>query len=229
MAPPRDIRWEMESEPRGEGRAAVPTDRGASGRAAPSESSRTRLSAHEFAVRFQESSRALWCIAVGVTGDRAGADDLVQEAAVVALGKLDEFDPATSFTAWAGQIVRFLALNARRRAPRSRAAGGDRTDPIARIAPIAVPGGIATVTSRGQLADDQAAFDDDLAAAVRALDEHPRACLLMKVVLGLSYREISIALGIPEGTAMSHVHRARAALRRALDPDRRPGQGDAAA
>ena len=43
-----------------------------------------------------------------------------------------------------------------------------------------------------------------------------RACLLLRAVQDLDYSELSRLLGIPEGTAMSHVHRARNALRRAL-------------
>src|ERR1043165_6452239 len=55
-----------------------------------------------FATQFQGSWRALWCIAAAVVGDRAQADDVLQEAAVVALGKLGQFDPASNFSAWMG-------------------------------------------------------------------------------------------------------------------------------
>jgi RNA polymerase sigma-70 factor (ECF subfamily) len=49
-----------------------------------------------------------------------------------------------------------------------------------------------------------------------SLDEIPRTCLVLRVVHGLAYSEISSALDIPEGTAMSHVHRSRLALRERL-------------
>ena len=49
--------------------------------------------------------------------------------------------------------------------------------------------------------------------ALRAVGEMSRACMLLRAVHQLSYREISELLGIPEGTAMSHVHRTREALR----------------
>src|SRR5262249_54943115 len=73
------------------------------------------LSRDDFVVRLQASRRTLWCIAAAVLGGRSHADDVLQEAAVVALSKLDQFNPATSFTAWMGQIVRFVALNESRR------------------------------------------------------------------------------------------------------------------
>ncbi|MBL8745796.1 MAG: sigma-70 family RNA polymerase sigma factor [Phycisphaerae bacterium] len=172
----------------------------------------------EFGARLQEHARTLWCIAYGVTGDRTAAEDLVQEAAVVALGKLHEFDAETSLTAWMGQIVRFLALNERRRKGRERTVLADSSfaaavEPMP-LKPATRPGG---VSSKGELRADQTVFDDELAEAVRSLDDMPRSCLLLRIVMDLSYKDISHVLAIPEGTAMSHVHRARKALRERLE------------
>jgi RNA polymerase sigma-70 factor (ECF subfamily) len=171
----------------------------------------------EFGARLQEHARVLWCIAVGVTGDRTAAEDLVQEAAVVALGKLNEFDPETSFAAWMGQIVRYLALNERRRRAREREALADSD--VARATqpqPEQPPSRFVGVSSKGELKSGQLMFDDELAAALNSLDEVPRSCLLLRVVMDLPYREISQVLEIPEGTAMSHVHRARRQIRERL-------------
>ena len=155
---------------------------------------------------FQDASRALWCIAAAIVRDRAAAQDVVQEAAVVALRKIDEFDASTSFTAWAGQIVRFIALNERRRRIRS---GASEAGPLqAEFTPAlqrpAEPG--------------DAEIRERLAAAVATLDDTARACLLMKTVMGMSYADIAAAVGVPEGTAMSHVHRSRQSLRTMLAP-----------
>jgi RNA polymerase sigma-70 factor (ECF subfamily) len=49
-----------------------------------------------------------------------------------------------------------------------------------------------------------------------SLEELPRTCLVLRIVHGMAYSEISHALNIPEGTAMSHVHRSRLALRERL-------------
>src|SRR6267142_2524601 len=78
-----------------------------------------------FATQYQGSWRALWCIAAAVVGDRAQADDVLQEAAMIALGKLSQFDPASNFVAWMGQIVRFVALNHSRRRNRTLAGSVD--------------------------------------------------------------------------------------------------------
>jgi RNA polymerase sigma-70 factor (ECF subfamily) len=158
----------------------------------------TRLSSADFAMHFENSSRALWCVAFAVLRDRELSRDVVQESAIIGLRKRDEFDPATSFIAWMSQIVRYTAMNeVRRRSRRRENAGVDATE---------MPG-------RSPVDASGFGFDEKLAAALDLLDETARACLLMKIVMGLEYKDISEALAIPEGTAMSHVFRARKALR----------------
>jgi RNA polymerase sigma-70 factor (ECF subfamily) len=164
-----------------------------------------RLDARSFGAAFQAASRALWCIAVAIVRDRDLAHDVVQESAVVALKKLDEFDASTSFQAWAGQIVRYVALNERRR----RIRAGGHEDP-------SVPGESAGHTRQGDSPD--ADLRGKLSEAVGTLDDTARACLLMRTVMDMSYRDIAATLGIPEGTAMSHVHRSRQSLRTMLAP-----------
>ena len=48
------------------------------------------------------------------------------------------------------------------------------------------------------------------------MEETARACLLLRTLQDMPYREIALALDIAEGTAMSHVHRARMAMRERL-------------
>ena len=52
--------------------------------------------------------------------------------------------------------------------------------------------------------------------ALQTLSDEARCCLLLKVVQQLSYAEIAVLLQIPAGTAMSHVHRAKKALRECM-------------
>lgn len=174
-----------------------------------------RLTPEDFASLFEGSSRVLWLIAAGVLGGPAMADDVLQDAALVALGKLDEFDPATNFVAWMGQIVRFTALNEARRTRRRKTdASSSSLDRLPERGSSA--GGSSPVTSSGTLGPDGGDFDDRLLGAIRDLNETARASLLLRVVLDMPYSEIALALDIPEGTAMSHVHRSRRALRTAL-------------
>jgi RNA polymerase sigma-70 factor (ECF subfamily) len=169
------------------------------------------LTPQQFAQRYEESRRTLWYIAAAILGDRTLAHDVVQEAAAIAMGKLKDFDSSTNFTAWMGQIVRFVALNeARGRQRRRTTLASPET-----LASGAVHGNPRPSTS-GSLTTglaDFEGFDDHVKAGLMALDDTARTCLILRVVHGMAYSEISKALSIPEGTAMSHVHRSRLVLR----------------
>ncbi len=179
------------------------------------------LTAEEFARRFRLCAPTLWCVAAAIVGDRVRAEDILQEAAMIALGKLDDFDPGTSMRAWLAQIVRFVALNHRRRAKRrGEHLGAPR---LSLVDDDPEPVG---VSSQGQLVPGQRNFDDAVVAALDDLADTARACLLLRTVMDLDYREIGEVLGIPEGTAMSHVHRARSRMRRTLT-DKGPGRAAA--
>ena len=175
---------------------------------------RSRLTADDFAVRFESSARLLWTIAAGVLGDRSSVEDVLQEAALIGLGKLGDFDPTTSFNAWMGRVVRFVALNQLRlqRRRRTSPTDPDALDLERAPADLRPP----RIGPKGELAADSGHFDDDLDGALRELRPVARACLLLKTIMGLEYQEIGETLGIPPGTAMSHVHRARQHLRTRL-------------
>jgi RNA polymerase sigma-70 factor (ECF subfamily) len=60
----------------------------------------------------------------------------------------------------------------------------------------------------------------DIERALASLTEDQRAALLLIVLEGLSYREVADVLGIPIGTVMSRLARARAQIKSYLDGDR---------
>lgn len=174
-----------------------------------------RMTPPQFADEFQASFRLLWLVARGIVSDPAAAEDIVQEAALVALEKLDQFQPGTSFTAWMAQMVRFVALNENRRHHRRSHAPLESVDgdQATLAAPHASDHASARLGPRGELPVEQSMFDDRVLAALQGVQDIARACLLLRTVEGLDYREIAQLLEIPEGTAMSHVHRARHYLR----------------
>lgn len=167
-----------------------------------------------FALHFRECSRVLWCVAAGVLGDRTYAEDVLQEAALIALSKLESFRPGSNFVAWMSQYVRFVSLNDRRkRERRRRALDAERA-----------AGTEATTTAPPNL---QEPFDRDVADALGSLSEAQRTCLLLKTVVELEYTEIAGLLEMPPGTAMSHVSRARAKMHKLLQPGPEPASRQA--
>jgi RNA polymerase sigma-70 factor, ECF subfamily len=168
----------------------------------------------EFESLYRQWRPALWCIAAGVLGDRTSAEDVVQDAALIAFTRRDQFTAGTNFLAWTGRIVRNVALNSRRRKKEACLPMID----AAHLTAARRNGSRHTtdrspLTSRGELKPEQEEFDDRVLAALMQLSPDARACLLLRTVLEMTYAEIAAALDIPEGTAMSHVHRSRKHLR----------------
>lgn len=173
------------------------------------------LSAEQFAELYLSAHARLWGLATALVGDRNEAEDLVQEAAMVALRKLDQFDPGSNFSAWMGKIVRLHAVNWRRKKAGRRTSAADPVDLDQSQAGRADLGGEPQVreSAAGDTENIQEGFDDALLKNLQQLDEVPRACLLLRVVHDLPYEEIAAMLEVPGGTAMSHVHRAKKRLR----------------
>ena len=63
----------------------------------------------------------------------------------------------------------------------------------------------------------RSSIDDRIAAALAGLPERFRWPVELVDVAGLSYREAAEMLGVPIGTVMSRLHRARKRMRRHLD------------
>ena len=170
-----------------------------------------------FAAHFREAYPRLALVAAGVLGHQEAAEDIVQDAAIIAFRKAKEFVPGSNFAAWLAEIVRRCALNQRRKTQHRKTFAADP----ARLAQMndqvaAGPGPSPISTRSGEILDDQAAFDDELVGALNQLSEDARCCLLLRTVEQMSYAEIAALMQIPEGTAMSHVHRSRTVLREIL-------------
>jgi len=154
----------------------------------------------------------LWTLAAAILGDRSLAEDVVQDAAITGLRRLADFQEGTNFLGWISQIVRFTALNYRKSKKRRKQVSVDVHKELGDRRPDTP----SPVTMQGQLAPDQHVFGDKVSLAIEQLDADRRACFLLRVVHSLDYDEISEIVGLPKGTAMSHVHRAKTTLRQAL-------------
>lgn len=141
---------------------------------------------------------ALRRYARGLTGHADRADDLVQDCLERALRKRGLFRPTGPVQAWLFTIM----LNLYRNDQRHRRRQGQDL-PLADFEPdLAVP---ASQTDSVALSETRRALD--------TLPEDQREALLLVVLDGMSYAECARVLGIPEGTLMSRLARARAALR----------------
>ena len=63
-----------------------------------------------------------------------------------------------------------------------------------------------------------------IARAMRSLPDRFHQLLVLREIEGLSYQELADVIGIPVGTVMSRLSRAREALRGALDSELKPSR-----
>jgi RNA polymerase sigma-70 factor, ECF subfamily len=145
----------------------------------------------------------LYNFAHWLTQDRTEAEDLVQETYAKALRGFDLFRPGTNFRAWMYKILRntFLTSRTGMRAPMDQL-DEEKADTI--LPPV-------TTTPETLLVDK--ANRELLQQALGELPVPFREVVLLADVEEMSYQEIAEALGIPSGTVMSRLSRARAALR----------------
>lgn len=143
-----------------------------------------------------------------LTGSWADTEDLVQDTLIRAYRGIDRFDGSHP-RAWLLTILRNTNLNSlRRQRPvlLEESAEIDQHRPA--FGAAAAPSPEDTVTDL--------ILDDDLQRAVNSLDARFRTVLLLIDVDQLSYAEAAEVLGIPVGTVMSRLSRARDRVRTKL-------------
>jgi RNA polymerase sigma-70 factor (ECF subfamily) len=147
-----------------------------------------------------EHGTAMYRLAYRLVGDRHEAEDLVQEAFRSAWKSRNLFRPEGGSRAWLASILRRRAADHWRR-PRPPVVMAEDQRLEVEIAPED-PG-------RDELTD----------VLQRALDRLPgelRETLLLVVVAELTHQEAAEMLGVPLGTVLSRVSRARGRLREML-------------
>lgn len=126
------------------------------------------------------------------------ADDLVQVTVERALLARDRYDPAARLDAWCFRILRNAWIDMTRRA-RIRGVTVDVHD----TPEAAVTSGTETL--------DRLMLDEVLGAMAGLSDDH-REVLTLVCLEEMSYAEAAEVIGVPKGTVMSRLARARAAL-----------------
>ena len=135
------------------------------------------------------------------------ADDLVQDCLERAIGRWHLRRRGTSTRAWLLTILRNLFLNdLRRRGRQGIHVSLNETEGFQ----AAECGGERRLIAR------------DALAALDGMSEAERSLLLLVGVEDLSYAEVASMFGVPEGTVMSRLSRARAHLRRLVETGERP-------
>ena len=146
--------------------------------------------------------------AYSLTGSMEEADDMVQTACMKALSRLDQFRPGTRLDSWMFRIIQTTWLD------HVRSAAVQRT--------VADPEALDQAVMQDPIEERTIARValDKVRQAMGSLPEDQRILLGLVVVDGLSYKQAAESLGIPIGTVMSRLSRARRRLADAIDSPR---------
>ena len=156
--------------------------------------------AQRLAALYDAHAAPVWRYVVHLTGDRAGADDIVQETLLRAwrTPRILEQDPSTT-RSWMFTVARHLVIDEARSARRRREIG------------------VAEVPERAAPDATDALFEAILVEeALAALTTEHRAVVIRAYYRGLSVAEMADELDIPPGTVKSRLHYGLRALRLTL-------------
>ncbi|HSH06832.1 MAG TPA: sigma-70 family RNA polymerase sigma factor [Burkholderiales bacterium] len=134
-----------------------------------------------------------------LAGDDGLADDLVQDTLERALGKFHLWRPGSDLRAWLFTLMHNVYVNQLRRRRESTAFDEE------------------TMEIPVRAAQEGALLSRDLQRGLQRLPAEQLEVLLLVVLEDMSYQEVATTLGVPIGTVMSRLSRARDKLRTAME------------
>ena len=134
------------------------------------------------------------------------ADDLVQDCLLKALDRIDTLRTASDLRSWLFTIMHNLYVNRWRRMKLHARVSADDAEAELAVGP-----------SQPASAEIQ-----DVLRGLTTLPEEQRQIVLLVAVEGFQYGEVAAMLGIPVGTVMSRLSRARDRLREFVEGQERP-------
>lgn len=149
--------------------------------------------------------RPVYNAAYRLLGNAEDARDIAQTVFLKVVERLDAYDSQYKFFSWIYRIAVNESLNALRTSGREQPVTGLETQPAA-----SNPENVADRTEIGK----------QVQTAMMQMTTEGRVVLTLKHILGLSYREISGVVGVPEKTVKSRLFAARRHLRETLESRR---------
>jgi RNA polymerase sigma-70 factor (ECF subfamily) len=162
-----------------------------------------------FEALYRRHRRAVMNLAVRLTRDRDLAADVVQETFIYFFRKIPTYRPEAKLSTLLFKVARNTSLSLLEKRRRGQ---GPSMDEVAEPAGTQDPAGAVETA--------------DLAARVRTeVDRLPdiyREVIVLRIIEGMSTKEIAQIAGCPEGTVKSRLHNGMALLRKSLglgEPD----------
>ncbi len=165
-----------------------------------------------FARLVEKHKQSVFGLCCRLLGAGEEARDAAQEAFVRAYTGIADFDARQPFAAWVLRIARNHCIDLLRRRRPTLALEARSDDPEPGVAPELVD----NFATSGESAVQEQEAQRDLDKAVAALPPRYREVIALFHIQHRSYAEIAETLGVPMGTVMTWLHRARKELKAQL-------------
>lgn len=162
--------------------------------------------------------RRVFHIAYKFTGKHDEAEDLTQEIFLKVFRRLDKFRQDADFSTWLSSVARHYCIDNYRARKRERE--------------VLVEDLLAFDHAPASSGNPHRALEDRDARSLvrRGLEQLPpklREAVVLRDLQGLTYQEMAVRLGLPEGTVKSRINRGREELTRRLLKARQPARSGA--
>ena len=160
-----------------------------------------------FETVYRQASGRVFAICLRVLGDRAEAEDVVQEVFTTVWHKAAQFDAArASAITWLGMIARNRAIDRLRAAPS-----------VASLAPIELADDVADHAPTPAAAAERTAEGARLERCLSQLDGRRRSLIRVAFFEGATYEELAARVGSPLGSVKSWIRRGLLQLKACLE------------
>jgi RNA polymerase sigma-70 factor (ECF subfamily) len=167
-----------------------------------------RGDAQSFHALIDRHSAEMFRLALSLSGRRADAEDICQEAFIGAYRGLPRFDGRSSFKTWLTRIVLRQSAKVWKKSVWRNTVSLDAQTGLDGAS------GPRVKEAHGSVSKTDIAMD--LTDVIARLGPDHQQVIVLRELNGLSYDEIAEALDIPVGTVESRLYRARAELRKLL-------------
>jgi RNA polymerase sigma-70 factor (ECF subfamily) len=176
-----------------------------------------RGDARAFEVLVRRHRQAVFVFILRFTGQRARAEDVLQETWLKVVRGAADYQPRAKFTTWLYTVARNLCVDSARKESYRQAASLDAP-------PAGAPQGegraLGEALPDAGMQPDRGAFNRQvrplLERALQALPEEQREVFILREYSGVPFKEIAQVTGVSENTVKSRMRYALEGLRRRL-------------
>jgi len=159
--------------------------------------------------------RNIYRLALNLTGNRADAEDVLQEAFLKAYSHLDQFQGNSRFYTW---LVRIAVNEGLMKLRKRRSDKSTSLDEMVETEDDAVPRQLVAWEDTPEQRYAKTELQSILSEAVESLEPTFRTVFVLRDIEGLDTEETATMLGLSVNATKIRLHRARQALRTLLAP-----------